>query len=183
MILPGGAIGVPYAQALAPSGGTLPYTFSTAPASGALPAGLAISSTGVISGTPASGCTCTFTVSGTDSSNPSSSFTSSAIALTIAAGAPAVTAISPAIGLASGGTVVTVAGADFTDTSTVNFGALPATAVTFVSSTTLTATSPAGSGVANVSRHCGRYQRCLAARPVSPISHKRLRSAIRWGVP
>ncbi|WP_196502726.1 IPT/TIG domain-containing protein [Aestuariivirga litoralis] len=58
--------------------------------------------------------------------------------------APTVTAISPATGLPSGGTVVTVTGTGFTATSTVKFGALDATAVVFNSATSLTATSPAG---------------------------------------
>jgi len=48
--LPAATVGVPYSTTLAASGGKPPYTWSLA--SGALPPGLAISSAGVISGTP-----------------------------------------------------------------------------------------------------------------------------------
>jgi hypothetical protein len=48
-----GTVGSIYTQTLGASGGTSPYTWSIK--SGSLPAGLTLSSTGVISGTPASG--------------------------------------------------------------------------------------------------------------------------------
>jgi len=53
-----------YSQTLAASGGVLPYSWSLD--SGSLPAGLSLSATGVISGTPTSGGTSTFTVRVTD---------------------------------------------------------------------------------------------------------------------
>ncbi len=64
--------------------------------------------------------------------------------------APTVTAISPAAGTATGGTVVTITGTNFVNGATVAFGSTNATAVTFVSSTTLRATAPAGTGSASV---------------------------------
>lgn len=65
--------------------------------------------------------------------------------------APTVTAIAPATGPTLGGTVVTITGTGFTAASTVKFGANPATAVTFNSTTSLTATAPAGAaGTASV---------------------------------
>jgi sugar lactone lactonase YvrE len=150
-ILPGGAVGVAYLQSLVPNGGEAPYLFSTTPASGTLPAGLTITSGGVLSGTPTTACVCTFTVSGTDSSvGGAVSFTSPTISLTIVAGAPTVLGVTPAIGLAAGGTVVSVSGTNFTDTSVVSFGSAPATAVTYVSPTELTATAPAGTGTVDV---------------------------------
>ena len=48
--LPGGTTGVPYSSALAATGGTAPYQWSIT--SGALPGGLALSESGLISGTP-----------------------------------------------------------------------------------------------------------------------------------
>jgi len=48
--LPNGTVGVAYSQTLAATGGTAPYTWTIA--SGTLPAGLSLSSSGVISGTP-----------------------------------------------------------------------------------------------------------------------------------
>ena len=49
--LPNATIGVAYSQTLTATGGTTPYTWSIV--TGALPAGLSLSSSGVISGTPA----------------------------------------------------------------------------------------------------------------------------------
>jgi Autotransporter beta-domain/IPT/TIG domain len=58
--------------------------------------------------------------------------------------APTVTAVLPATGTVLGGTVVTVSGTNFVQSSTsVTFGGIAATNVTFVSSTTLLATTPA----------------------------------------
>ncbi len=54
-----GPVGTYYSQSLYASGGTAPYTWSLL--SGTLPAGLTISSTGVISGTPTAAGTATFT--------------------------------------------------------------------------------------------------------------------------
>jgi hypothetical protein len=69
----------------------------------------------------------------------------------VAPPAPVVTSISPNTGPTAGGTSVTITGTSFTATSTVNFGAVPATSVTFNSSTSITAVSPAqAAGVVNV---------------------------------
>jgi len=65
--------------------------------------------------------------------------------------APTVTAISPNSGSANGGTAVTITGTGFVSGATVSIGGEGATGVTFSSSTSLTATSPAGSvGAQNV---------------------------------
>ncbi len=64
---------------------------------------------------------------------------------------PTVTAISPTSGPTSGGTKVTITGTNFVTGATVKFGSLTATAVTFNSVTSITATSPAESaGTVNV---------------------------------
>jgi hypothetical protein len=59
--------------------------------------------------------------------------------------APTATKISPAVGPTSGHTVVTITGSEFVEGSTVNFGSVPALKVTYVSSTSLRAVTPAGS--------------------------------------
>jgi hypothetical protein len=65
--------------------------------------------------------------------------------------APAVTSIDPTSGPFSGGTLVTVTGTGFVNGATVLFGGLGATSVTFNSSTSLTAVTPAqGSGTVSV---------------------------------
>jgi hypothetical protein len=64
--LPNATVGVAYSQALDASGGRTPYSFSVT--SGALPAGLTLSASGIVSGTPAAPGASTFTVTVTDSS-------------------------------------------------------------------------------------------------------------------
>ncbi|WP_263360144.1 beta strand repeat-containing protein [Acidicapsa ligni] len=65
--------------------------------------------------------------------------------------APAVTSISPAIGLLAGGTTVTITGVNFTDATAVNFGSTAATSITVNSTaTSITAVSPAGTGTVDV---------------------------------
>ena len=61
-----------------------------------------------------------------------------------------VTLLSPTFGPAAGGTSVTILGSGFTGPATVDFGATPATNVTVNSTTSITATSPAGSGLVDV---------------------------------
>ncbi|WP_430542654.1 putative Ig domain-containing protein [Xanthomonas sacchari] len=62
--LPSGTAGTAYSQTLSTSGGTAPYTYALS--SGALPAGLSLSSTGVLSGTPTVAGSFTFVVGVTD---------------------------------------------------------------------------------------------------------------------
>jgi hypothetical protein len=62
--LPAGTVSVPYSAQLNSTGGTAPYTWKLA--SGALPAGLTLSSSGAISGTPTTAGNGTFTIQVTD---------------------------------------------------------------------------------------------------------------------
>ncbi|MCL2659129.1 MAG: Ig-like domain repeat protein, partial [Acidobacteriaceae bacterium] len=62
--LPNGTVGVAYTQTLAASGGTGPYTYTVI--TGSLPDGLGLSASGVLSGTPTTVGTKTFTVEATD---------------------------------------------------------------------------------------------------------------------
>jgi hypothetical protein len=69
-VLPGLTPGVPYSVKLAADGGLTPYTWSIT--QGTLPAGLKLhAATGVISGTPTSDSTSTFTAQVSDAENPS----------------------------------------------------------------------------------------------------------------
>jgi hypothetical protein len=63
---------------------------------------------------------------------------------------PSVTEISPKIGPELGGTEVTITGMNFTSGSTVKFGSTAASSVKFNSSSSITATSPAGTGTVHV---------------------------------
>jgi IPT/TIG domain/Cellulase (glycosyl hydrolase family 5) len=62
--------------------------------------------------------------------------------------APTITSISPAVATPAGGTSITITGTNFLSGATVAFGSNSATAVTFVSGTTLKATTPASTGKA-----------------------------------
>lgn len=64
--LPAGTQGIAYSQTLTATGGTAPYTFGVT--SGSTPAGLTVSTAGVVSGTPSSAGSSTFTVQATDAS-------------------------------------------------------------------------------------------------------------------
>jgi autotransporter-associated beta strand protein len=64
--------------------------------------------------------------------------------------APVVAGISPNSGPDAGGTLVTITGTGFTGATAVDFGTTAATNVTVVNNTTITADSPAGSGVVDV---------------------------------
>jgi fibronectin type 3 domain-containing protein len=65
--------------------------------------------------------------------------------------APTVASISPNSGSVNGGTAVTITGTGFVSGATVSIGGVNATAVTFVSATSITATTPAGTvGAQNV---------------------------------
>ncbi|MGD0856641.1 MAG: putative Ig domain-containing protein [Dehalococcoidia bacterium] len=79
--LSGGTVGTAYSATLAASGGTSPYTWSVS--SGTLPAGLTLSS-GVISGTPTTAATSTFTLQAADSASHTASAT---LSITISASA------------------------------------------------------------------------------------------------
>lgn len=62
--LPGATVGAPYSQQFTTSGGTRPYVYTTNAA--AVPAGMALSSIGLLSGTPSSSTPQTFNVRATD---------------------------------------------------------------------------------------------------------------------
>jgi len=66
--LPDAVVGVPYSQQVAVTGGVQPYTFTSQ--GRGLPPGLALSSSGLISGTPVGVGVYAFTIQVNDSSNP-----------------------------------------------------------------------------------------------------------------
>jgi IPT/TIG domain/Lactonase, 7-bladed beta-propeller len=68
---------------------------------------------------------------------------------------PVVSGVSPSVGKFAGGTAVTITGSLFSPGATVDFGSKPAASVTFDSSSSLTASSPPGSGTADVTVKTG----------------------------
>jgi hypothetical protein len=82
--LPGGTIGVSYSQTLAATGGTPPYSGWTV-SSGSLPAGLSLTaSNGMITGTPTTAGTSSFSVTVTDSASMTSSPQALSIVISVA---------------------------------------------------------------------------------------------------
>jgi hypothetical protein len=76
--------------------------------------------------------------------------TSSADQFTYAVPLPAVTGVSPTVGITAGGTSVTITGSNFTGATAVNFGGTGATSFMVNSATSITAVSPAGSGTVDI---------------------------------
>jgi large repetitive protein len=88
--LPNGSVGSLYSQTLAGGGGQPPYTWVLA--SGSLPLGLALASSGVISGTPTASGTFHFTVQVTDAANRTAT-----ASLTLSTGVAALTITTSAL--------------------------------------------------------------------------------------
>jgi hypothetical protein len=63
---------------------------------------------------------------------------------------PTVTGITPNLGPAVGGTAVTIAGAGFTGATAVYFGSTPVTTFTVTNDTSISVTSPAGTGTVDI---------------------------------
>jgi hypothetical protein len=139
--IPSATVGSAYSRTLTATGGVAPYTFTVT--SGTLPAGLSLSATGVLSGTPTVDGTSAFTVGAVDS-NGSGDQGSRAYTLEVHPVVPVVTDVSPATGSVYGGTDVTLSGSGFTGATTVRFGDAAAASFRVESDTTITATSPAG---------------------------------------
>jgi hypothetical protein len=111
-------------------------TFGSAPATNVV----VVNSTTITATTPA-GSIGAVTVTATNSGGQSGSL---ANAFTYV-GQPTVTSVSPNNGSTSGGTMVTITGTNFAAGAAVAFGSAAATNVVVVNSTTITATTPAGS--------------------------------------
>ena len=87
--------------------------------------------------------------------------------------APTVASVSPGAGPTAGGTSVTITGTNLSEATAVKFGSTAAVSVTADSATSITAVSPAGTGVVDVRREHfrgdqqnergGRIQLCGAA--------------------
>ncbi|MBB3609589.1 putative Ig domain-containing protein [Rhizobium sp. BK602] len=125
--LPAGTTGAAYSQTVTASGGTSPYSYAIT--AGALPAGLTLSSSGTLSGTPISGGTFNFTVTATDSSTGTGAPFTASRAYALAIAAPTIT-IAPTT--LPAGTVaaaysqtITASGGTSTYSYAITAGALP----------------------------------------------------------
>ena len=117
---PSGVVGTPYSVTLTAAGGTTPYTWSIS--AGSLPAGLTLNaSTGVVSGTPTTAGTSSFTAKVTDAQSKTATFATS---ITILGGALTIAATASTATTTPGGTV------SYTITAT-NTGGAALTGATF----------------------------------------------------
>ena len=141
--LPGAEAGVPYAQALGASAGTAPFRFAVT--SGTLPAGLSLSTSGTLSGTPAQVGEFAFTVTATDAGG-----CSGGAACSLAVTCPAIALVPPllpdgVVGLAYSQAITATAGVAPLRFS-LTAGALPAGLT--LSTAGLLSGTPAAAGTA-----------------------------------
>jgi Putative Ig domain len=120
--LAAGTVGIAYSQTISASGGTGSFTFSVT--AGTLPAGLTLDSSGVLSGTPTTAATSSFTITATDSASATGS---RAYSVTIGTPVTISTASLPGgtVGLAYNQTIVATGGTG-AYTFSVSAGTLPA---------------------------------------------------------
>jgi hypothetical protein len=85
-----------------------------------------------------------------DTSGPQAPVPPSLVPVVAAVSSSSITPVTPNNGPATGGTAVTITGANFTSDCVVDFGTISATSVTFVSATQITAVSPAGVGTVDI---------------------------------
>ncbi|WP_345938800.1 beta strand repeat-containing protein, partial [Sphingomonas yabuuchiae] len=136
--LPSGTAGTAYSQALSTSGGTAPYNYAVT--AGALPNGLTLSSTGTLSGTPATSGAFNFTITATDAQN----FTvTRAYTITVAVQPPVAGAVSTTVAANSTANAVTLALSGGAATS-VAVATAPAHGTATVSGTGISYTPAAG---------------------------------------
>ena len=148
--LTAGGLSTPYSQQMSTANGTAPFAYVVE--SGSLPAGMTLSGSGLLSGTPGALGTYNFVMKSTDSTGGNGPYnTSRSYSLVInAQPPPTITGVSPALGPLGGGTAVNITGTGFTGATALKFGSNNGLSVTVVNATTITATSPPGTGVVNV---------------------------------
>ena len=160
--LPNGTQGTAYNQTLAATGGTTPYTWSLT--SGPLPAGLTLSSSGVISGTPSGSGTSNFTVQVTSANLLTAT---RAFSLTVVA-LPAVTTTSLPGGTqnAAYSTTLAATGGTLPYTWSITSGSLPA-GLTLAPSTGAISGTPSGNGTSNFTVQVSDVNSLKATQPLT----------------
>lgn len=148
--LPNGTVATAYSQGVSASGGIATYSYTIT--AGALPAGLTLSSTGSLSGTPTAGGTFNFTLTATDSSTGAGAPHTGSRAYSMSISAPTITL--PATTLADGtqgvaytATLNAASGGTPSYTYAVTAGSLPP-GITLTSTGTLSGT-PTSAGTSN----------------------------------
>ena len=148
--LPAGRVGVAYSQQITASGGTGPYVFTVL--SGTLPAGLTLSSSGLLSGTPTTAGSSTVTIQATDGNGCPGVITYTIVIA--AAACPVITLAPPTLPVGTVGVAysqqITASGGTGSYVFSVLSGTLPA-GLTLSSSGLLSGTpTTAGSSVVTI---------------------------------
>jgi len=139
--LTAGTVGTAYSQTFTQTGGVGAVNFTVS--AGALPTGLTLnSSTGVLSGTPTTANTFSFTVRATDVNNCTGERAYSLAINPAPPSCPAVSGIAPANGAVGASVVIT--GTNLTGVTAVKFNNNVTASFTVNSATQITATVPAG---------------------------------------
>jgi hypothetical protein len=135
-----GSVFVPYSARLASTGGFAPYLWSVA--SGHLPAGLTLSSTGTISGTPQASGTSNFTVKVVDENGTTHApeTATQALSITVTQPTPTISRVNPNSGPDTHATMVQITGTALEGATSVYFGATPAHSFTVNSTGTMITT-------------------------------------------
>ena len=125
--IPGAAVGAAYSQAITATGGIAPYRYAVT--NGTLPAGLTLSNSGVLSGTPTSGGTFSFTITATGSSTGLGAPHTGVQSYTLAVNTPTIVVSPSALPNATAATAynqaITASGGTAPYTFAITAGALP----------------------------------------------------------
>ncbi|EGD09904.1 putative Ig domain-containing protein,Calx-beta domain-containing protein [Xanthomonas vesicatoria ATCC 35937] len=171
--LPAATAGTAYTQNLSASGGTAPYTFALS--AGALPAGVTLSASGVLTGTPTASGSFNFTVSATDSGAPTTG--SRAYTLVVAGAAvnlPATTLAPGTAGQAYSAAITPASGGIAPYTYALAAGVLPA-GITVNSATGALSGTPTAPGTYNQFHPDGHGQHlgnAVARKPQLCVDHR-----------
>ncbi|MSN27333.1 MAG: DUF1566 domain-containing protein [Geobacter sp.] len=144
--LPSGTIGTVYSQTLAATGGTTPYTWTKT--TGSLPTGLTLSTAGVISGTPTTAATSSFTVQVKDKSAKTAT---KSLSITVNAGVLAIstTALADGYLTTAYSQTLSASGGKTAYTWSITAGTLPA-GLTLAASTGVISGTPSATGTSSI---------------------------------
>ncbi|MEI6209510.1 MAG: putative Ig domain-containing protein [Desulfuromonadales bacterium] len=161
--LPDGMVGTSYSQSLTATGGTTPYTWTRT--TGSLPAGLTLSTTGVISGTPTTAGTGSFTVQVKDKSARTATKTLSII---IAAAPLTISTATLADGYLTTAysQTVTATGGKSAYTWSISAGTLPA-GLALAASTGIISGTPTATGTGSITVQVKDAANTIVSKPLT----------------